>query len=225
MLFHAVVLGSLLVAAASAARSAAEEQAAIDAFMDRVYAHPAAAPRSLDKRQVTVGCKEDNMGQSTCCVTLPRFQQQQLCGVFDFEEQQEDVKVQVTFANIPVFQKTFTNLTTHFCTKFLGGNVCLKLSDESISRSGACGCVNAAIDLFGDNANTAPMNKVGCFAFGNACYESNCADYSYDCHSCAVLTGCGYCSSTQSCMSGTSSGGAYNGACPRTQFHFDPKTC
>ena len=111
------------------------------------------------------------MGQSTCCVSLPRFQQQQLCGVFDFEEDKEDVKVEVTFANVPVFSRVSSNLTTHFCTQFLGGDVCLKLSDESISRQGACGCVNAALDVFG--THDAPMMKVGCFAFGSTCYESN----------------------------------------------------
>ena len=104
--------------------------------------------------------------------------------------------------------------------------MCLQLSDESISRKGACGCVNAALDIFG--SNNAPMIKVGCFAFGQTCYESNCDDYSYDCRTCAVLASCGYCAASNGqdarCVRGDASG-AINGVCPRPQFTFDPRQC
>jgi len=158
---------------------------------------------TFPKRQNNDGCVCAQM-ECDCCKTIPNIQAS-VCLDTVWDPTKQTLTASATFGGLNVGQAVFSNTHNSECLDIFGGSLCIVANNLSIITTGACGCWDVSVNLFGVKIDV----MLGCFAFGYGatCPGASCVQRtSKGCVYCDYALNCGWCNSTKLCMEGDTNG-------------------
>eukprot|EP01119_Soliformovum_irregulare_P015665 TRINITY_DN4436_c0_g1_i1.p1 TRINITY_DN4436_c0_g1~~TRINITY_DN4436_c0_g1_i1.p1 ORF type:complete len:189 (-),score=11.16 TRINITY_DN4436_c0_g1_i1:212-778(-) len=137
-----------------------------------------------------------------CCATAPSPISASICynSIWNNASQSLTGKLVVAGLNIASFEFTKENPTQ--CASVFGGSYCVNATGLQIEQTGACGCWDVDISMFGFKNQV----QIGCFSFGYGASCPNTCTSGTSCQQCTSGINCGWCSSTQACLQGDQNG-------------------